>query len=209
MNSGNGIDHKDDQLVTEVAEEEMLRAYTYATLASLLRQPPDAATLADLTKLGASDSEMGRALAALADAARESTPEAVKDEYQNLFIGVGEAELTPYASFYLTGFTYEKPLAKLRIEMGALGIARDDNVPEPEDHIAALCEMMCGLITGAFGEPIDLARQQTFFDTHIASWAERFFENLEAAPSAAFYKPVGTIGKLFMGIEVQSFALAA
>lgn len=209
MHSGNGIDHKDDQSVTEVAEEEMLRAYTYATLASLLRRPPDNATLADLMKLGANDSEMGQALVALADAARECTVEAVKEEYQNLFIGVGEAELTPYTSYYLTGFTYEKPLAKLRIEMSSLGIVRDDNVPEPEDHIAALCEMMSGLITGAFGEPLDLTRQQTFFDTHIASWAERFFEDLEAAPSAVFYKPVGTIGKLFMRIEIQSFALAA
>ena len=80
---------------------------------------------------------------------------------------------------------------------------------EPEDHIAALCEMMCGLITGAFGAPADLARQQAFFDTHIAPWAERLFEDLEAASSANFYKPVGTIGRLFMRIELQSFEMAA
>ncbi len=209
MLAGNGADPTDQQSVTEVAAEDMLRANTYALLASLFRAPPDAARLADLAKLGVDDTEMGRALGALGAAARESMPEAIDDEYHDLFIGVGEGELTPYASYYLTGFTYEKPLAKLRIEMSELGIAKTDDVAEPEDHIAALCEMMCGLITGAFGAPADLARQQAFFDTHIAPWAERFFEDLETASSANFYKPVGTIGRLFMRIELQSFEMAA
>ena len=209
MLAGNGADPTDQQSVTEVAAEDMLRANTYALLASLFRAPPDAARLADLAKLGADDTEMGRALGALGAAARDSMPEAIDDEYHDLFIGVGEGELTPYASYYLTGFTYEKPLAKLRIEMSELGIAKTDDVAEPEDHIAALCEMMCGLITGAFGAPADLARQQAFFDTHIAPWAERFFEDLETASSANFYKPVGTIGRLFMRIELQSFEMAA
>ncbi len=209
MLAGNGADQTDQQSVTEVAAEDMLRANTYALLASLFRAPPDAARLADLAKLGVDDTEMGRALGALGAAARESMPEAIDDEYHDLFIGVGEGELTPYASYYLTGFTYEKPLAKLRIEMSELGIAKTDDVVEPEDHIAALCEMMCGLITGAFGAPADLARQQAFFDTHIAPWTERFFEDLETASSANFYKPVGTIGRLFMRIELQSFEMAA
>ena len=209
MLTGNGADPTDQQSVTEVAAEDMLRANTYALLASLFRAPPDAARLADLAKLGVDDTEMGRALGALGAAARDSMPEAIDDEYHDLFIGVGEGELTPYASYYLTGFTYEKPLAKLRIEMSELGIVKSDDVVEPEDHIAALCEMMCGLITGAFGAPADLARQQAFFDTHIAPWTERFFEDLETASSANFYKPVGTIGRLFMRIELQSFEMAA
>ncbi len=209
MVTGNGADQTDHQSVTEVAAEDMLRANTYALLASLFRAPPDAARLADLAKLGVDDTEMGRALGALGAAARDSMPEAIDDEYHDLFIGLGEAELTPYASYYLTGFVYEKPLAKLRIEMADLGIVKTDDVAEPEDHIAALCEMMCGLITGAFGAPADLARQQAFFDTHIAPWAERLFEDLETASSANFYKPVGTIGRLFMRIELRSFEMAA
>ncbi len=209
MRAGNGADGNSDSSVTEVAAEDILRANTYALLASLLRAPPDSATLADLAKLRVDDTEMGRALGALEAAAREAAPEAVDEEYHDLFIGMGAAELNPFASYYLTGFLYEKPLAKLRLEMAEFGIAKTDDVAEPEDHIAALCEMMCGLITGAFGEPADLARQQAFFDTHIAPWAERFFEDLEAVSSANFYKPVGTIGKLFMRIESQSFEMAA
>ncbi len=192
-----------------IAEEDALRAELYALLGWLLRAPPSVDGLRRIAALKGDDSELGRAMKILAAAARAAQPEAVDDEYQTLFVGVGEGELTPYASYYLTGFTYEKPLAKLRIEMEKLGIAKTDDVPEPEDHIAALCEMMAGLITGAFGERADLATQQRFFDTHIAPWAGKFFEDLEVAASAALYMPVGTIGKLFMGIETQAFQMAA
>ncbi len=188
---------------------DILRANTYALLAAILRTPPDAATLGELAGLRAEDGEIGGAVEALVAAARETTPEAVDDEYHDLFIGVGAAELTPYASYYLTGFVYEKPLAKLRLEMATLGIAKADDVGEPEDHIVALLEMMCGLITGAFGAPAEVARQRAFFDEHIEPWGESFFEDLEAASSATFYKPVGTIGRLFMRIESQAFQMAA
>ncbi len=192
-----------------IAEEETLRAELYALLGWLLKAPPSAEDLQRAAALEGDDSELGRAIRVLAAAARVTQPEAVEDEYHTLFVGVSDGELTPYASYYLTGFTYEKPLGKLRIEMKKLGIAKSDDVPEPEDHIAALCEMMAGLITGAFGEPADLATQQRFFDTHIAPWAPKFFEDLEVAASAALYMPVGTIGKLFMGIETQAFQMAA
>jgi len=187
----------------------MLRADTYLLLASLFRAPPDAEALAGVAALEGGDGEFGDALARLAAAAGEGTPEDIDDEFHDLFIGMGGAELNPYASYYLTGFLHDEPLAALRDEMAALGIARDDGVAEPEDHVAALFEMMCGLITGAFGEPVDLARQQAFFDAHIAPWAVHFFEDLETAESAKFFAPVGTVGKLFLRIESQSFEMAA
>ncbi len=192
-----------------IAPEDSLRANTYMLLASVLRAPLDSDTLADLAALEAGDGPMGVALSALASAAHRTQTEDTREEFQDLFIGVGAAELKPYASYYLTGFLYEKPLAKLRQEMERIGIARADDIAEPEDHIAALCEMMCGLITGAFGEAADIATQRAFFDTHIGSWAGRFFENLESSPNARFYRPVGTIGKLFMEIEQRSFEMTA
>lgn len=192
-----------------VAPEDSLRANTYMLLASLLRAPLDSDSLADLAILKGGDGPMGVAISALASAALRTQTEVADQEFQDIFIGIGAAELKPYASYYLTGFLYEKPLAKLRQEMERIGIARADGVAEPEDHIAALCEMMCGLITGAFGEAADLATQRAFFDTHIGSWAGRFFENLETSPTAKFYRPVGTIGKLFMEIESRSFEMAA
>ncbi len=192
-----------------LAEEDVLRAEVYGLLGWLLKAPPTRDQLRRLGALNGDESELGQAMSTLAATARAVRREAVDDEFHRLFIGVGRGELLPYGSYYIAGFPNEKPLANLRIDMAQLGIGRADDVPETEDHIASLCEMMAGLITGAFGAPVDLAAQQRFFDAHIAPWAHRFFEELEAADSAAFYMPVGTIGKLFMRIETQAFQMAA
>ena len=93
--------------------------------------------------------------------------------------------------------------------MAALGIQTSGISKEPEDHIACLCEIMHGLITGAFNEPASLETQKKFFMTHMAPWAGQFFTDLEGAESATLYMPVGTIGRLFMAIEAQAFELAA
>lgn len=195
--------------IDDVAEEDLLRANIYMLLARLLARSPDRAALDAVSDFSGDDTDMGRALNALSAAARASTPETVDEEYHALFIGVGQGELTPYGSYYLTGFLYEKPLAKLRLDMEHKGIVHGDNVAEPEDHIAALCEMMCGLITGAFREPVGIEEQQSFFNDHLAPWARRFFEDLEQARAAAFFMPVGAVGKLFMEIESQAFKMAA
>ena len=93
--------------------------------------------------------------------------------------------------------------------MRRLGIARAEGVREPEDHVAALMEMMSGLIGGAFGETADLATQRDFFAEHLGSWAPRFFEDLENAKAARFYRAVGRLGRRFMAIEIEAFEMAA
>lgn len=188
--------------------EELLRAHIYALLARLLAQPPGGDLLSAVAVIESDEGAFGLALRNLADAARAADPADVADEHTTLFIGVGGSELTPYASFYLTGFLNEKPLAELRGDMARLGIARADELKEPEDHIAALCEMMAGLITGAFGAPVPLAEQRRFFDRHVRSWAARFFADLETTPSARFYRAVGGVGQRFLEVEAQAFDLA-
>ena len=193
----------------EIAEEDQLRATWYALLARLLAKPADDEFLAILRGLDGDETEIGHALKVLKTAARAATPKSIEQEYFDLFIGVGQSELVPYGSYYLTGFLHEKPLARLRGDMERLGIVRTGSVSESEDHIAAVCDMMAGLITGAFGAPADLAMQRRFYDEHIGCWAPRFFENLEAARSAAFYMPVGALGRLFIAVESQAFEMAA
>ena len=189
--------------------EDRLRAHQYQLLARFLAAPADAALLRLASGFSGDDTEFGRALGEFAGRAGQATPEAASREYHDLFIGIGRGELLPYASYYLTGFLNEKPLAGLRADMARLGIARAATVKEPEDHIAALCEMMAGLITGVFGAPLDLAAQRAFFDRHLARWAPVFFEDLEKAQSAWLYAPVGTLGRLFMGIERTAFMMEA
>jgi len=137
-----------------------------------------------------------------------STPRAVESEFNALFIGLGRGELLPYASYYLTGFLNEKPLASLRRDMAARGMRRAENVYEPEDNIASLMEMMAGLIRGRFGAPATLEDQRTFFSRHIGPWAGHFFTDLEGAQSSVLYASVGALGRVFMEIEAEGFRMS-
>ena len=193
----------------EIAEEDRLRADLYDFLGALLARPPDRALLDKSAALSGDDSELGRAVHALARVASATTQRAVESEYTALFIGVGRGELLPYASYYLTGFLNEKPLATLRNDMGALGIQRAFAVYEPEDHIASLMEMMAGMISGRFGEPVPLEETRRFFNRHIAPWAGHFFTDLESARNSVFYAPVGSAGRAFMEIEREAFRMMA
>jgi TorA maturation chaperone TorD len=194
--------------IEEILPEEWLRAQHYQLLARFLAAPAEGGLLDLASGFEGDGSEFGQALAELADRAAQVTPEAALREYHDLFIGIGRGELVPYGSYYLTGFLNEKPLAKLRSDMARLGMARAETVKEPEDHIAAVCEMMAGLITGAFATPLDLAAQREFFERHLAPWASLFFEDLEKAKSARLYAAVGTVGRVFMGIEKTAFMMA-
>ena len=190
-----------------IPEEDRLRADMYDFLAALLARPPDAALLGKSAALSGDDSEVGRAIRTLGRIAAATTPEAIQDEYNTLFIGLGRGELLPYASYYLTGFLNEKPLAALREDMKTLAIVRADDVFEPEDHIASLFEMMAGMIVGRFAEPVSLDRSKRFFDRHIGPWASHFFSDLESARNSVFYAPVGSAGRAFMEIEKEAFRL--
>lgn len=194
--------------IPAIAEEDRLRADLYNFMGLLMAGPPDDMLLAQTAGLSGDDSDLGQAIQTLAKMARISKPKAVESEFNKLFIGLGRGELLPYASYYLTGFLNEKPLAQLRQDMSARGLARADNVFEPEDNIASLMEMMGAMIVGRFGAPADLPTQKEFFNRHIAPWAAHFFGDLEGAKNSVFYTPVGTLGRLFIEIETEAFRLS-
>jgi TorA maturation chaperone TorD len=188
-------------------EVDAARAREYALLARLLSEAPDAGLLARLGKLGGDETPLGSAHRALADAAAATDAPTVEREHFNLFVGVGRGELMPYASFYLTGFLHERPLARLREDLANLGIERAEDRCEPEDHAGTLCEIMSGLIGGPFRASAEIQKQ--IFDRHLAPWIGRFFADLEAAEGARFYVPLGRLGRIFVDIERQAFALPA
>jgi len=192
-----------------IVEEDVLRAGLYDLLASLLANPPKRELIDRVAKLDGDDGELGRAVRALARVAQAATEPAAEREFNRLFIGVARGELLPYASYYMTGFLNEKPLAILRNDMASHGIERAPNVFEPEDNIASLCEMMAGLILGRFGEPEPLAGQKNFYAKHIGPWAGHFFADLEAAKGSVLYAPVGAIGRAFIEIEREAFRMGA
>ena len=173
----------------------------------LLGQAPSADLLKRLSSLLRGDStEMGLARIALGEAAAATNETSVSREYFDLFIGVGRGELLPYASWYLTGFLQERPLARIRADLERLGIARTGARAEPEDHIAILCDVMAGMARGDFAEG-SLGAQHEFYGAHLKPWALRFFADLETSKRAQFYRAIGLYGRLFFELETEAFAL--
>ena len=194
--------------VSDISDEDVLRADLYDFLGVLLAGPPSQDIIDHAAGLSGDATDLGQAITALARVAKSTKAAGAKREYNALFIGLGRGELLPYASFYMTGFLNEKPLALLRGDMRRLGIERAENVFEPEDNIASLCEMMAGMVRGRFGKAVDLTTQKDFFNRHIAPWAEHFFSDLEGAKNSVLYAPVGTIGRVFVEIEREAFRMA-
>ncbi len=191
----------------QIASEDADRAILYGFIGRVLQGAPDAGDLAVICDLQTDGSPLGRALAAVAQAAGEATPEDLARAYQDLFIGLGRGEFLPYGSYYLTGFLHEKPLADLRASMARFGIERVDGVSEPEDHIAAVMQMMEGLIMGDFGQVATLEEQRQFFSSHVGSWTGHFFKDLAATETDGFYAAVGELGRVFMAVEADGFAM--
>jgi TorA maturation chaperone TorD len=190
-----------------VDEIDHARAQEYALLATLLSGGPTAEMIGRLALLGGDVTPLGTAHAALGQAAARTDETRAAREFFDLFTGLGQGELLPYASYYLTGSLYGRPLARLREAFQCLGIERKTGHSEPEDHAAILCEIMAALIGGDIAGPAGSDR--AFFDEYLAPWTGRFFADLERAQSADFYARVGSLGRIFVGIEAEAFALSA
>jgi len=199
-----------DLFVEETSDQDIdgvdaARAQEYALLSVLLARAPDADLLARLAQLRGDPSPLGLAHAALAEAAADAQVTDVEREFFDLFIGIGRGELLPYGSYYLTGFLHERPLARLREFLAKVGIERVSGQAEPEDHAAILCEIMAELASGRFdAEP---GTDQELFEKHIAPWMGRFFVDLERTEHANLYRRIGTLGRVFVEIESEAFAL--
>ncbi len=193
--------------VVNIEQEQRYRASAYALLAALLRTPPDQAMLEHLTGLSDGSEpdgdELLLAMSGLALSATHHNTVAIDEEFHDLFIGLGKGEVAPYASWYLTGYLMEQPLSDLRTDLARLGFARSENVTEPEDHAAALCEVVAIMI----GDAVDLAVQRQFFQRHMADWLEHFFEDLNSANAAVFYRAVARFGAEFIGLEKHYFSM--
>lgn len=180
-----------------------LRANTYSLLAAMLAAPVSQDMLERLKQIDADAAADGGNVAAawhaLKLAGQWATVELLDDEYHELFIGVGRGELMPYGSWYMTGFLMDRPLSVLRQDLASLGIERQEDVHEPEDHVAALCETMSLVINS--GDEISWDRQRRFFGDHMAPWIGKFFADLQNAKAARFYRAVGQLGEQFVEIE--------
>lgn len=202
----------DDALrLAPTLDEETARAEVYGLLAALYYAPPSAELLAQLrvavTEAPAAGGFLEEPWRALVAAAREHDEAALRAEYDTLFGGVGKPEVYLFGSHYLSGFLNEKPLAALRSDLAALGLARDEALPETEDHIACVCEVMRYLIAGEDVAVANLTQQQAFFAKHLQPWGQRMCEAITAHPQARFYAALAAFTQAFLQVEQQGFDL--
>ena len=193
------------QLASLLDQEDQARAGTYMILASLLSDIPSQDLIDYLRHIespepGQDPGEIGEAWQDLKQAAENSQPVALDDEYHALFVGVGRGEVIQYGSWHMTGFLMDSPLSELRDDLRRLGFESDPDIKEPEDHISALCETMSILINA---DDTESFQQRRFFIRHIHPWAEKFFREIQEAKSADFYRAVGVLGEKFIKLENQ------
>ena len=193
--------------IDNINEEDQLRADMYSFLANLFRSEPNLELINQLKVLQSDDSPIGKSIKTLSKLASSLDLPTIRDEYMRIFIGVGRGEILPFASYYLTGFLKDKPLAKLRNDMKEIGIELAENVKEPEDHVASLFDMMSGLILGKFNKKFSIGEQKDFFNKHLNPWVDLLMRDIESSKIAVFYSPVGTIGREFIEIERSSFSM--
>ncbi len=192
-------------------DEETARAEVYGLLSALYYAPPSAELMAQLrvavTEAPAAGGFLEEPWRALVAAARAHTDTAVVEEYDALFGGVGKPEIYLFGSHYLSGFLNEKPLAQLRTDLAALGLGRDERMPETEDHIAYLCEVMRYLIAGDDVAVANLTKQRQFFTVHLQPWLGAMSDAIAAHPKARFYGALAVFTQAFASVETQGFDL--
>jgi len=189
--------------------EETARADLYGLLAGLFYGPPSQDLLDAIAQTPSQgEGVLQQAWNDLAATCEEADAQKVRDEYEALFIGVGKPEIMLYASYYLSGFLMEKPLAALRDDLGALALQRSESMPESEDHVSALCEVMRYLIESEDPAQNSLATQKRFFSTHLQPWAGEMCDTIMRHPQAPFYAEVAQLAKHFFEVEMQAFDMA-
>ncbi|MGM9426099.1 TorD/DmsD family molecular chaperone [Hydrogenophaga sp. MI9] len=197
--------------VSSALDEETARAEVYGLLAALYYAPPGPELLAQLrvavTDAPAAGGFLEEPWRQLVGSVRELGDAQVADEYDALFGGVGKPEVYLFGSYYLSGFLNEKPLAALRGDLAALGLARDEAMSETEDHFACVCEVMRYLIAGDDVEIANLTQQQKFFSAHVQPWATRMCDAITAHPKARFYAALAAFTAAFVSVETQGFDL--
>jgi TorA maturation chaperone TorD len=199
-------------LADRLDPEDQARADLYALLARLYASAPDASLLAAIAAAPPlapeSGTEEARDFAAdwnvLRAASAEADPDAVADEYQALFIGVGKSEVSLYASHYL-GPQSGRPLADLRAALAGSGLARRADSSEYEDHLSLELETMRMLVAGDVGRPP--APIAAFCERFLLPWAFECCAAISQCAIANYYTKVAQLSRSFLALERDSFAI--
>jgi len=192
-----------------LSAEDQARADCYAVLARLFADAPDRAFLDTLGGAARHPHDDSIPLAAswnrLLDASRAMDADAARQEYDDLFVGVGKSEVNLHGSHWHSDAHAQKPLVTLRSDLAALGLARKGESAMFEDHFAALCESMRLLIAGDVDRrSAPIGAQREFFQKHLQPWVFDCCAAIEKCSLANYYVRVAEFTCLFMAVERDS-----
>lgn len=191
--------------------EELARAELYGLLARLWLAPPDEDLLAQFRVAVTQAPQAGGHLEGpwqdLVAAMRATTATEAAEEHEALFHGVGKPEVFAYGSYYLSGALNDQALARLRTDLAALGLGRDESRLETEDHVSYVFEVMRYLIAGDDAGTCNLEQQRRFFRTHVQTWVERLCDAVQGHPRARTWAALAAFTRAFVEVETQAFDL--
>ena len=199
-----------DQTAVVIDSEEQARANVYALLSRLFVTPADGDLLRGIASGDASDDDPGaeqtggftQAWNDLMTAAGDSDPEAVADEYHELFVGTGRSEISLYVGAHTARSSIDTMLLDLRRFLAERGLQRRSGVNEPEDHIAMLFEIMRYLIQEQHSA---VDEQKQFFERFVWSGGVSLCDAISEHPRANFYRPVAQFTKCLLFVEHDAF----
>jgi len=205
VNQGTSADALPDSPALE--EEDKARADLYALLGRLFYASPDAVLLRAIVGGGGIGAEEAKAPLALAwrelgHACAASNEEAARVEYDSVFVGTGQAEISLYLGAYVGRGKADRLLLDLKQYLAARGLARRESAKEPEDHVAAVFEVMRHLIAG---ERASVEDQKAFFNAYLWSGATALCDAIVASPQTELYKSVARFARSFLELEHTAF----
>ena len=191
-----------------IAPEDQARADYYALLASLFYRAPDARLLQAIAIAEPPVGVLAQSWGRLAEASNVVPEDALVEEYNAVFVGVGKPPVMLYGSFYMAGFMMEKPLAALRQNLAEMGFVRSNEARESEDHLAAICDVMRAMILGDIDtKPRSIEIQRAFFLTHVKPWIFDCTRAISAYHESNFYQHVAAFAQAFFEVEGEAIEM--
>ena len=182
------------------------RAQEYALLATLLARAPDAKLLAQLAGLRGDATPLGVAHAALARGRQRDHGRARR---ARVLQSLHRARPRRTAALRLV-LSHRLPARAPAGAAARRSRPRSASSAPKATTSRRITPRPCARSWRAWSSgrlPAPQGTDQQIFEKHLAPWIGRFFADLERAEAADFYRRIGTLGRVFMEIETEAFAL--
>ncbi|EGU38133.1 chaperone protein TorD [Vibrio ichthyoenteri ATCC 700023] len=132
-------------------------------------------------------------------------------DFCDLFLKSDKESALPYASMYIgtTGLLHDKPANEMEALLQKYGVAVEQGLNEPADHIAIELDLLGNIIIRSneleqerhFEE--SFAEQEAFIRQHVLSWVAKFATKCQGLDNFGFYSAVAALLVAFLELDCQ------